>query len=210
MFERDFVSFHACYCEARLFQSGSASTCTFTITVNDTQPPSITCPPNKVAVSANPGDPVVVNYPAPVATDNCPGVTVACTPASGSAFPPGTTTVTCTATDGSSNTATCSFTVTTFDVGLQDDAGGGVLVWSSTTGAYQLCVTGGTIFTGTGTKSSSGGVFTLVHNAVDRRLNASFNNNLKRGSAAFQNIPDHVTYTITDRNTTNDTFICPP
>jgi hypothetical protein len=50
----------------------------------------------------------------------------------------------------------------------------------------------------------------LTHNAADRRLNASFNNNLKRGSGAFQFIPGHVTYTITDRSTANDTFVCPP
>jgi len=49
---------------------------------------------------------------APVASDNCPGVTFACSPASGSTFPVGTTTVTCTATDTSNNTAQCSFTVT--------------------------------------------------------------------------------------------------
>jgi hypothetical protein len=52
----------------------------------------------------------VVNYSA-TATDNCPGVIVACNPASGASFPLGTTTVTCTATDASGNTANCSFTV---------------------------------------------------------------------------------------------------
>jgi hypothetical protein len=190
-------------------ESGGAS-CTFTVTVLDSQPPTITCPANQVVVSANPGDPVVVNFPPPTAGDNCPGVNVVCTPASGSTFPAGVTTVSCTATDGSGNTASCSFTVTTFDAGLQDDAGGGVLVWSSTTGAYQICVPGGAVFTGMGTKSSSGGIFTLSHNAADRRLSASLNNNLKRGSAAFQFITGHVTYTITDRNTINNTFVCPP
>jgi subtilisin-like proprotein convertase family protein len=190
--------------------SSAGPSCTFTITVNDTQPPTIICPPNQTVVSANPGDPVVVNYPLPTVTDNCPGATVICTPPSGSTFPPGTTTVTCTATDGAGNTASCSFTVSTFDAGLQDDSGNGVLVWSSTSGAYQMCIPGGTTFTGTGTVSSSAGVFTLTHNALDRRLNASFNNNLKRGSAAFQNIPGHVIYSITDRSTLNDTFVCPP
>jgi hypothetical protein len=48
------------------------------------------------------------------ASDNCPGVTVVCNPGSGSVFPVGTTTVTCTATDTASpaNIASCSFTVT--------------------------------------------------------------------------------------------------
>jgi hypothetical protein len=51
-----------------------------------------------------------------VASDNCPGVTFVCSAASGSTFPIGTTTVTCTATDTSGNTASCSFTVTVLTV----------------------------------------------------------------------------------------------
>jgi uncharacterized repeat protein (TIGR01451 family) len=53
-----------------------------------------------------------VTYVTPSATDNCGSVTVACAPVSGSAFPVGTTTVTCTANDGHGNTASCNFTVT--------------------------------------------------------------------------------------------------
>jgi hypothetical protein len=52
-----------------------------------------------------------VNYPAPTVSDNCPGATFVCAPASGSSFPLGTTTVTCTATDAHTNQAGCSFTV---------------------------------------------------------------------------------------------------
>jgi hypothetical protein len=91
--------------------SGNTATCTQTVTVNDTQPPQITCAPNQTV----PQDSVqgaIVTYPSPTATDNCPGVTAACSPPSGSVFPLGTTTVTCTATDASGNTASCSFTVT--------------------------------------------------------------------------------------------------
>jgi uncharacterized repeat protein (TIGR01451 family) len=95
--------------------SGNTATCSFTVTVNDTEKPVITCPAN-VIMSTDPGQcSAVVNYPAPTATDNCPGVTVTCNPPSGSTFPKGTTTVTCTATDASGNTATCSFTVTVND-----------------------------------------------------------------------------------------------
>ncbi|GAA4743172.1 lectin-like domain-containing protein [Flavisolibacter ginsenosidimutans] len=59
----------------------------------------------------------VVNYAAPTAIDNCPGVTVSQTTGlpSGSTFPVGTTTNTFVATDASGNTATCSFTVTVTD-----------------------------------------------------------------------------------------------
>jgi len=89
--------------------TGGGPSCSFTVTVNDTQPPTITCPPNQtVAGSA----PTVVNYPAPTVSDNCPGATAACVPPSGSTFPPGTTPVNCNATDASANTAACTFTVT--------------------------------------------------------------------------------------------------
>src|SRR5512142_396775 len=47
--------------------------------------------------------------------DNCGSPTVVCDPASGSIFAKGTKTVNCTATDGSQNSAQCSFTVTVND-----------------------------------------------------------------------------------------------
>ncbi|KPJ63591.1 hypothetical protein AMK68_03635 [candidate division KD3-62 bacterium DG_56] len=43
--------------------------------------------------------------------DNCPGATCSCDPPSGSTFPLGSTTVTCTAIDAGGNTATCAFLV---------------------------------------------------------------------------------------------------
>jgi len=56
---------------------------------------------------------MVVNYPAVTATDSCSSsVTVNSTPASGSVFPVGTTTVNATADDGAGHTSHCSFTVT--------------------------------------------------------------------------------------------------
>jgi hypothetical protein len=95
--------------------SNTALTASFTVTVNDTQPPSIT-PPANITVSNDPDQAgAVVNYPSPTASDNAPGVTTNCNPASGSFFPLGTTTVTCTATDASDNTASASFTVTVND-----------------------------------------------------------------------------------------------
>ena len=82
----------------------------FTITVEDTVPPTIVAPANIVVPPTGP-DGVVVSYPAPVVTDNAPGVTVDCLPPSGSLFAIGDTTVICTATDGSGNTASASFSV---------------------------------------------------------------------------------------------------
>ena len=65
------------------------------------------CPPDMIVPCP------VVNYPTPVAT--CPGVTVTCSPPSGSLFPVGETEVTCTAEDIFGNTETCSFTITVVD-----------------------------------------------------------------------------------------------
>lgn len=54
----------------------------------------------------------VVTFTAPLATDNCGGVTVECFPPSGTEFPVGTTPVTCVATDACGNVSTRSFDVT--------------------------------------------------------------------------------------------------
>ncbi len=96
-------------------QGSAAVSCTFTVTVRDTQPPSITCPAN-ITVGTT-GTTQAVTYLTPTSSDNCPGVTAAsCTPPSGSIFPLGVTTVTCTTIDVAGNTATCSFQVRVVDV----------------------------------------------------------------------------------------------
>ncbi len=78
----------------------------------DNVPPVITCPANITATAAAGTTTAAVTYPPPVATDNVGVVTLICNPPSGSVFPAGTTTVTCTATDAAMNTATCTFTIT--------------------------------------------------------------------------------------------------
>jgi uncharacterized repeat protein (TIGR01451 family) len=92
----------------------SGEPCSFKVTVtgSDTQPPVITCPANITTDAASSGT-ARVDYPQPSASDNCSSsVTISCAPASGSVFPAGTTTVTCTAMDESNNSANCTFTVT--------------------------------------------------------------------------------------------------
>ena len=189
------------------------SSCSFTVTVVDTQPPTITCPPNITAVTDQtvcPPEGVtcqIVTFPTPVATDNCPGVTVACVPPSGTCFNVGTTTVTCTATDASGNTATCSFTITTFDVALQDDSDPSIiLLWNSLTGQYRFCC-GGTTFTGVGKAVRHGCVFTLEHNPADRRVLGRVDKAVFRGTASLQAPPGTLRCTITDRDTRVSTNI---
>jgi uncharacterized repeat protein (TIGR01451 family) len=96
---------------------GGTTACNFTVTVLDNQPPILTCPADMVVgTSVTPSlCGAVVNFTATV-TDNCPGATVTCTPASGSTFPLGMTTVTCTARDANLNpSAACNFKVTVVD-----------------------------------------------------------------------------------------------
>ena len=92
---------------------GNTSTAGQTISVTDDTAPVITCPSN-ISVSCN----SPVTFATPV-TDNCDAsLAVECRDQnntvvhSGDVFPPGTTTVTCTAADDCGNTGTCAFTVT--------------------------------------------------------------------------------------------------
>ncbi len=79
----------------------------------DTTPPSFASdPPDLDLATADPAG-VSVDYTLPSATDDVdPAPTVACDPAPGALFPIGSTTVTCTATDGAGNEAVATFTVT--------------------------------------------------------------------------------------------------
>ena len=76
-----------------------------------TNPPQITCT-SPVTVTNAVGTSQPVNFQPPTVSQGAPPVNTACSPASGSAFPLGNTTVTCTATDAQARTANCSFTVT--------------------------------------------------------------------------------------------------
>jgi len=75
----------------------------------------ITCPTDIAANNDLGQCSAFANYPAPLVSGGTGYVVVVCNPPSGSVFPVGTTTVTCTATDGSGATASCSFNVTVND-----------------------------------------------------------------------------------------------
>ena len=83
--------------------------------VGDITAPVLAGTPANITQPADAGSctQAVVSWTDPTATDNCdPSPTVVCSPASGSAFPVGTTTVTCTATDDCGNESTSTFDVT--------------------------------------------------------------------------------------------------
>ncbi len=94
--------------------AGNFTSKSFWVAVVDTEPPSITVPAD-ITKSTDPGLATAVVTYTPTAADNAPGVTVACVPPSGTAFAIGTTTVNCTATDGSGNTSSGSFLVNVVD-----------------------------------------------------------------------------------------------
>jgi hypothetical protein len=91
--------------------AGNHSGCQQTVTVIDTEPPAISCPPD-VTVSADPGQCYAtgVALGTPTTSDNCAVASVVND--SPLAFPVGTTTVTWTVTDTAWLTATCTQTVT--------------------------------------------------------------------------------------------------
>lgn len=111
--------------------SGHSALCSFTVTVSETQPPTFSCPagatvdvagnilsdPSNFLTDAEPvGDCAGTRlfFENPTATDNCTNVSVVLlgTPASGDAFPIGTTSLTFRATDSADNTTLCVVEIT--------------------------------------------------------------------------------------------------
>lgn len=102
--------------------AGWTDSCSFTVTVIDTEPPALSCPvdietPNDSGVYG-----AVVDYRVPV-RDNCDMPEVQITPPSGSFFQPGSTLVTAVTVDESGNRDSCDFVVV---VTLTDSDGDGV------------------------------------------------------------------------------------
>ncbi|KAA3623921.1 MAG: HYR domain-containing protein [Bacteroidetes bacterium] len=86
--------------------------CTFDITVNDNEIPSITCTGNITMTATGPSG-AVVTYTPPVGTDNCTPTTFQTAGfASGATFPIGTTTNTFLVSDQAGSVDICFFTVT--------------------------------------------------------------------------------------------------
>lgn len=156
--------------------NGNVATCSFTVTVVDTEAPVlVNCPGNKTQVNN-----LSLAYTPPTATDNC-GATVVCSPPSGATLAPGSTNVTCTATDGSGNSDTCSFTVTVtasttllYDGVFLDVDGNGSTVLSATLSSplagcavsklitFTLSQGGSPVATTTGTTDANGKVSVTV------------------------------------------------
>lgn len=90
---------------------GNSATCSFLVTVNDSDRPVISAVPSNISVGNDAGlCSAIVNWNTPVVTDNC-SATLQSSHNSGDMFPVGTTTVTYLATDASGNMDTVTFQV---------------------------------------------------------------------------------------------------
>jgi len=97
--------------EVTVSDSTTNVSCSTMVVVVDTVPPIIDCPTNRVVNLLSTGGASV--FFTVIATDICAGIVgIVCDPPSGSFFNMGTTTVTCVATDLSSNLTHCIFDVT--------------------------------------------------------------------------------------------------
>lgn len=91
--------------------NGLTATCTSTVIVIDVEPPLLTCPTNVTAEFQDEHGATVTYTVA--ANDGCQGPVVpGVVPPSGSLFPIGITTISCTATDSVGNIGSCAFPVT--------------------------------------------------------------------------------------------------
>jgi hypothetical protein len=124
---------------------GNYARASFRIVVRDTTAPVVTVPADVTADATGPNG-AVVAYGAATATDTVDGALAAtCSPARGSTFAVGVTTVTCSATDAHGNTGSASFRVVvtrdttppvlTLPSGVTVDAtgaAGGAATWTAT------------------------------------------------------------------------------
>jgi len=96
--------------------SGRTSTCSFDVVVSDNQAPQLTCPGPVTQGTALGACSASVSFGFANTVENCAVSSSTSSPASGSTFAVGTTTVTQTAVDTSSNSGSCTFSVTVNDV----------------------------------------------------------------------------------------------
>ncbi len=94
-------------------QDGDTATCSFLVTVIDSEPPEISCPED-IIQSYDDGICQSVTFEQPTATDNCGVSSLVQTGglSSGSVFPIGSNLITFQASDAAGNTSICSFSIT--------------------------------------------------------------------------------------------------
>lgn len=194
--------------------SGNTSSCSFSVTIVDNEPPVFVSCPSNLTFAATAGlCGRVLSGSTPTATDNCgvPTVTQTAGLISGSTFPVGVTTQTYQATDASGNIATCSYTITITDgqnptiVGLPSNMSvtasancDAVVNWTDPT-VIDNC-SGATITQTVGLPNGStfpAGLHTITYVATDasgNAVNGSFTVNVVDATPpVFSNCPSNMT-----------------
>ncbi|MCB9195748.1 MAG: HYR domain-containing protein [Flavobacteriales bacterium] len=142
--------------------NGNDVTCSQSVTVNDTQDPTITCPA-PVTTTADAGVCYAsgVNLGTPVTNDNCGVASV--TNNAPATFPVGTTTVTWTVTDAAGNSTTCTQQVTvTDDEDPTISCPGNITVYNDLT---NCSIDAANVSLGNASVSDNCGVLTVSNNA---------------------------------------------
>jgi CSLREA domain-containing protein len=120
--------------------------------------------------------------------------------------------ITATASDPPGNTSEFSQCVMVqpppFDLCLQDETNGNILQVNSSTGIYQFTNCRGTSLSGMGTITRKGCLITLQVDGPDRRILARIDTCANNGTATIQ-VLTQGTFSILDRNTSNNTCVCP-
>ena len=109
---------------------------------------------------------------------------------------------------GSAKNAIAGAPITFFDICLQDESNGNILLFSSTTGAYQFTACPNILASGTGSIRTRGCVVVLEVNSPGVRLDAQTDTCMKVGKAALEVLTPNRVFTIMDRNTANNTCSC--
>lgn len=95
-----------------------------------------------------------------------------------------------------------------FDICLQDDGNEALFQFNSMSGDYQFTNCIGVTIGGTGVISRRGSTITLQQNGPDRRVLVQIDGGVNKGTASVQLLSQRTTFTITDRNTLNNTCSC--
>lgn len=95
-----------------------------------------------------------------------------------------------------------------FDLCVQDDSSTGVLKLNSTTGDYEFTNCAGVVLGGTGALRIKGCSMSLEDIRPDRRLLAKMDRCSMKATASLQVFAQGRTFSITDRNTSNNTCSC--
>ena len=110
--------------------------------------------------------------------------------------------------DNNSSSVTTTITKS-FDVCLQDDSSRSVLQFSSTTGDYVFTNCQGVVVSGRASVTVRGLIATLQDFGADRRILASIDRSVMKGTATIQLFSPARLFTKTDRNTADNTCACP-